>query len=104
MNSIDKKKNLTNPQPKFTGCFDDFLIISISNEENKIQKEKKETKNEDKNKEIINCGDVENFLSNIYTQKKIKMRLHRNHVFLIFLKKWKNKDYHWKNQVEIVHM
>ena len=64
MNSIDKKKNLKNPQPKFTGCFDDFLIISISNEENKIQKEKKETKNEDKNKEIINCGDVENFLSN----------------------------------------
>ena len=42
MNSIDKKKNLKNPQPKFTGCFDDFLIISISNEENKIQKEKKE--------------------------------------------------------------
>ena len=70
MNSIDKKKNLTNPQPKFTGCFDDFLIISLSNEENKIQKEKKETKYEDKNKEIINCGDVENFLSNIYTQKK----------------------------------
>ena len=70
MNSIDKKKNSKTTQPRITGCFDDFLIVSISNEENKIQKEKGEMKNEDKNKEIIDCGDVETFLSNFYPQKK----------------------------------
>ena len=70
MNSIDKKKNFKTTQPRITGCFDDFLIVSITNEENKIQKEKGEKKNEEKNKEIIDCGDVETFLSNFYPQKK----------------------------------
>ncbi len=70
MNSIDKKKNFKTTQPRITGCFDDFLIVSITNEENKIQKEKGEKKNEEKNKEIIDCGDVETFLSTFYPQKK----------------------------------
>ena len=70
----------------------------------KFKKKKKKQNMRIKIKKLLIVGMLKIFFLTFTLKKKIKMRLHRNHVFLIFLKKWKNKDYHWKNQVEIVHM
>ena len=61
--------------PQIYGEFNDFLLVSIPETPNKIEKETpkdNEEKKEDPKNKIIDRGDVEFFLSDFYPMKKRK--------------------------------